>query len=56
VYKGHPLGNIDSKLYGSVGVDNQASTLVEDGVERADWHVLADDDQVGRRVAAADHR
>ena len=54
--KGHPLGNIDSKLDSSVGVDDQASALVEDCVETAHWHVLADDHQVGRGVTAADHR
>ena len=54
--KGHPLGDIDSKLDRSVGVDDQASALVEDCVEAAHWHVLADDHQVGGGVAAADHR
>ena len=56
MYKGHSLGNIDSKLDGSVGVDHQASALVEDGVETAHWHVLTDHHQVGRGVTAADHR
>lgn len=52
----HSLGHVDGELEAACGVDHEARALVEDLVERAHGHELRDHDQVGRGVAAPDHR